>query len=135
MFGHFQGLTTEQLFKPQYQDIEKIPVFVRIFNKLIMSRSDTPRGPQFFGNGLSDLVGEGVTVTKDVQELAYIYCQRGVPVEFHIYNGQDHDQAGTSFFAEAQTFLAQRFEKLPFQSGCAGIARGNSIAPVSVDGS
>jgi hypothetical protein len=133
--GTFTGLTTEQMFKPQYQDFDEIPVFVRAFDKQIMSRSGTPRGPLFIGNGLSDSVGDGVTVTKDVQELAYIYCQRGVPVEFHIYNGQDHDQAGTSFFAEAQTFLAQRFEKLPFQSGCAGIARGNSIAPVSVDGS
>jgi hypothetical protein len=130
--GTFTGLTTEQLFKPQYQDIEKIPVFVRAFDKQIMSRSGTPRGPLFMGNGLSDAIGDGVTVAKDVQELAYVYCRRGVPVELHIYQGQDHDQAGTPFFAQAQALLAQRFEGLPFQDGCADIARGDSIAPVPV---
>jgi hypothetical protein len=130
--GTFTGLTTDELFKPQYQNIEKIPVFVRILDNLIMSRSGRPRGPHFFGNGLSDSVGDGVTVTKDVLELAYIDCRRGVPVQFNIYNGQDHDQAGTTFFQQAQAFLAQRFEHLPFQNGCTHIPRGNSIVPVPV---
>lgn len=133
--GTFTGLTTEQMFKPQYQDIEKNPVFVRIFDHLIMSRSGTPRGPLFIGNGLSDSIGDGVTVTKDVQELAYTYCHRGVPVELHIYNGQNHSQVGTPFFDQAQAFLAQRFENLPFQNGCADIGPGNSIAPVPVPAS
>jgi hypothetical protein len=133
--GTFAGLTTEQLFKPQYQDFDKIPDFVRAFDHQIMSRSGTPRGPLFIGNGLSDSVGDGVTVTKDVQELAYIYCRRGVPVEFHIYDGQDHSHAGNPFFEQAQAFLAQRFEDLPFQNGCAQIGPGNSIAPVPVPAS
>jgi hypothetical protein len=130
--GTFTGLTTEQLFKPQYQDIEKIPVFVHAFDHQIMGRSGTPRGPLFIGNGLSDSVGDGVTVAKDVQELAYLYCHRRVPVELHIYDGQNHDQAGTPFFAQAQAFLTQRFENLPFQNGCSDIGPGNSIAPVPV---
>jgi len=133
--GTFAGLTTEQLFKSKYQDIEKIPIFVRAFDKQIMSRSGTPRGPLFIGNGLSDSIGDGVTVTQDVQELAYTYCHRGVPVEFHVYNGLDHDQAGTPFFAEGQAFLTQRFENLPFQNGCADIGPGNSIAPIPVPAS
>lgn len=130
--GTFTGLTTQQLFKPQYQDIESVPVFVRIFDDLIMSRTGTPRGPLFIGNGLSDSIGDGVTVTKDVQELAYTYCHRGVPVEFHIYNGQNHSQAGNPFFEQAQAFLAQRFKDRPFHNGCAGIGPGNSIAPIPV---
>jgi len=130
--GTFTGLTTEQLLKPQYQDIAKIPVFVRIFDDLIMTRAGTPRGPLFIGNGLSDSTGDGVTVTKDVQELAYTYCHRGVPVEFHIYKGLDHSQAGTAFFDQAQAFLAQRFENQPFQNGCAAIGPSNSITPVPV---
>lgn len=130
--GTFTGLTTEELFKPQYRDIKKIPVFVRAFDHQIMSRSGTPRGPLFIGNGLSGSVGDGVTVAKDVQELAYIYCRRGVPVELHIYHGQNHSQAGNPFFEQAQAFLAQRFEKLPFHDGCADIGPGNSIAPVPV---
>jgi hypothetical protein len=133
--GTFTRLTTEQLFKLQYQDIEKIPVFVHIFDDLIMSRAGTPRGPLFIGNDLSDSTGDGVTVTKDVQELAYTYCQRGVPVKFHIYHGLNHSQGGTSFFEQAQAFLAQRFENRPFQNGCADIGPGNSIAPVPVPAS
>lgn len=50
---------------------------VRIFDRLIMGRTGTPRGPLFIGNGLSDSIGDGVTVTKDVQEIAYTYCHRG----------------------------------------------------------
>ena len=75
------------MFKPQFQDFTKVPRFVRILNHLIMSRTGTPRGPLFIGNGLSDSIGDGVMVEKDVQELASTYCQRGVPVEFHIYSG------------------------------------------------
>jgi hypothetical protein len=133
--GTFTGLTTEQLFKPRYQDIKKIPVFVRIFDHLIMSRSGTPRAPLFIANGLSDSIGDGVTVTKDVQQLAYTYCHRGVPVEFHIYNGLSHAQAGTPFFQQAQAFLAQRFKNRPFHNGCAHIGPGNSIAPIPVPAS
>jgi len=130
--GHFTGLTTAQLFKPQYQDIEKVAVFARIFDHLIMSRTGTPRAPLFIGNGLSDSIGDGVMVTKDVQDLAYTYCQRGVPVELHIYNGLDHQQAGLPFLDQAQVFLTQRFAHLPVQNGCADIGPGNSIAPVPV---
>ena len=130
--GHFAGLTTAQLLKPQYQDIETVAVFARIFDHLIMSRTGTPRAPLFIGNGLSDSIGDGVMVTKDVQELAYTYCQRGVPVELHIYNGLDHQQAGLPFLDQAQVFLTQRFAHLPVHNGCAEIGPGNSITPVPV---
>jgi hypothetical protein len=128
--GGFLGLTTEEMFRPQYQSLEKVPVLAHIFNHLIMSRTGTPRAPLFIGNGLSDSIGDGVMVTKDVQELAYTYCHRGVPVEFHIYNGLSHTQAGSPFLKQAQAFLTQRFDDLPFQNGCSGISPGNSIAPV-----
>jgi hypothetical protein len=130
--GSFTGLTTKQMFKPRYQDIEKIPIFVRMFDHSIMGRSGTPRGPLFIGNGLSDSTGDGVTVTKDVQQLAYIYCHRGVPVELHIYHGLNHSDAGTPFFAQGQTFLAQRFKNRPFHNRCANIGPGNSVAWVRV---
>ena len=120
------------MFKPQYQDFTKVPLFVRILDRLIMSRTGTPRAPLFIGNGLSDSIGDGVMVAKDVQELAFTYCQRGVPVEFHVYSGFVHTQAGAPFFEQAQVFLSQRFEDLPFQNGCGDISAGNSIAPVPV---
>ncbi len=130
--GHFTGLTTAQLLKPQYQDLEKVGVFAQIFDHLIMSRTGTPRAPLFIGNGLSDPTGDGVMVTKDVQELAYTYCQRGIPVELHIYNGLDHQQTGPPFLDQAHVFLTQRFEHQPVQNGCADIGPGDSIAPVPV---
>ena len=124
------GLTTGQLFKPRYQDITKVPVLVRILDHLIMSRTGTPRAPLFIGTGLSDPTGDGAIVAKDVQELAYTYCHRGVPVEFHIYKGLSHIHAGLPFLEQAQAFLTQRFENLHFQNGCSDIGPGNSIAPV-----
>ena len=129
--GTFSGLTTDHIFKPRYRDIEKLPVIVRIFDRSIMSRSGTPHGPLFIANGLSDTTGDGVTVTKDVQQLAYIYCHRGVPLELHIYKGLNHSAAGTPFFEQAQAFLARRFKNLPFHSACGDIGRsGSSIAPL-----
>jgi hypothetical protein len=130
--GGFTGLTIEQLFKPRYRDFAKVHRFAGILNHLIMSRTGTPRGPLFIGIGLSDSIGDGVMVEKDVQELASTYCQRGVPVEFQIYKGLIHTQAGPPFFEQSQAFLSQRFENLPFQSGCSDIGPGNSIAPVLV---
>lgn len=130
--GTFAGLAGAQMFRRRDQDIEKIPVLVRILDDLIMGRSGTPRGPLFIGNGLSDSTGDGVTVTRDVRQLAYTYCQRRVPVELRIYHGLDHDQAGTPFFAQAQTFLARRFANRPFHDGCGDIGPGDSITPVPV---
>lgn len=131
----FAGLTTEQMFKPRYQDINKVPVLVRILDHLIMSRTGTPRSPLLIGVGLSDSIGDGVMVAKDVQELAYTYCRRGVPVEFHIYKGLSHTQVGLPFLEQAQAFLTQRFENLHFQNGCSDIGAGSSIAPVPVPAS
>jgi hypothetical protein len=130
--GHFTDLTIRQMFKPQYQDFTKVPLFVGILDRLIMSRTGTPRAPLFIGDGLSDSIGDGVMVTKDVQQLAYTYCRRGVPVEFHLYAGLSHVQAGQPFLEQAQAFLTQRFEGLPLHDGCSGINPGNSIAPMPV---
>ena len=133
--GDFTGLTIKQMFKPQFQNFKTVPLFVRILDHLIMSRTGTPRGPLFLGIGRSDSVGDGVMVTKDVQQLAYIYCHRGVPVELHVYQGLSHTEAGLPFLEQAQAFLSQRFENLTVQNGCSGIAQGNSIAPVSMPAS
>jgi hypothetical protein len=133
--GDFAGLTIGQMFRPQYQDIEKVPALARILDHLIMSRTGTPRAPLFTGVGLSDSTGDGAVVARDVQELAYTYCQRGVPVEFRIYQGLSHAQAGLPFLEQAQVFLTQRFDGAHFQDGCGDIGPGDSIAPVPVPAS
>ena len=97
-----------------------------------MSRTGTPRAPLLIGNELSDPTGDGVMVTEDVQELAYTDCQRGIPVELHIYNGLDHQQTGPPFLDQAQVFLTQRFAHRPIQNGCSDIGPGDSIAQVPV---
>lgn len=130
--GDFTGLTIKQMFKPQYRNFKDDPLFVRILDRDIMSRTGTPRGPLLIGVGQSDGIGDGVMVTKDVQQLAYTYCHRGIPVVFHIYQGLSHTQAGLPFLEQAQVFLEQRFENLPFQNGCPDIGPGNSITPVPV---
>lgn len=112
-----------------------MPVLVRILDQLIMSRTGTPRAPLFIAVGLSDSTGDGVMVAKDVQELAYTYCQQGIPVEFHTYRGLSHSQAGLPFLEQAQAFLTQRFKDAHFQNGCGDIGPGNSIAPVPVPAS
>ncbi|HUA96252.1 MAG TPA: lipase family protein [Acidimicrobiales bacterium] len=133
--GDFTGLTIEQMFKPQFRNIEKVPLFVRILDRLIMTRTGTPRAPLLIGVGQSDSVGDGVMVTKDVEQLADTYCQRGTPVQFHVYQGLSHTQAGLPFLEEAQAFLVQRFEDVPFQNGCPGVVPGDPITPVSIPGS
>jgi len=130
--GEFAGLTTAELLKPKYRDIEKVAVFTRIFDHLIMGRTGTPRAPLFIGNGRSDAIGDGVMVTGDVQQLAYTYCRRGVPVELHVYDGLDHQQAGPPFLDQAEVFLTRRFAHLPVRNGCADIGPGDSLAPVPV---
>ena len=78
-------------------------------------------------------VGSDATIDALVaQELAYTYCQRGVPVELHIYNGLDHQQTGPPFLDQARVFLTQRFAHRPVENGCAEIGPGDSIAPVPV---
>lgn len=130
--GGFVGLTTGQFLKPRYRNLEKVPAFVRIVDHLIMSRAGTPRGPLLIGVGSSDATGDGVMVTQDVRELAYTYCTRGVQVEFHVYDGLVHTQAGLVFFEQAEYFISQRFGNVPIQNGCAEIGPGNSIAPVPI---
>jgi secretory lipase len=127
---NFTGLTTEQMFKPQYQDIEKIPLFVNDLNHLIMSRTGTPREPMLIGVGNSDGTGDTVMVTKDVQELAHTYCTRGVPVQFYVYKGLSHTYAAIPFETQANKFLAQRLAGQSVQDRCSSITSGNSLAPV-----
>lgn len=128
----YPGLHYQELFKPQYQNFTKVPIFTRIFNDSIMGRMSVPRGPQLMGVGDSDGTGDGVMVTKDVQQLAYEYCQRGANVELHIYNGADHDAAAGEFEPEALAFLDELYDGQTPSDGCSSITPGNPLTPVPV---
>ena len=107
-----------------------MPVFTQMFNRLVMSRTGTPRGPLLLANGNSDGTGDGVTIAKDVEALAHTYCQRGVSVQFHEYDGLDHGQSFTPFSAEALAFLTGRLHGLGVANGCRSIGAGNALTPL-----
>jgi hypothetical protein len=131
-FGNYPGLRIQKLLKPRYHNFLGIPAIARITNKLIMSRTGTPRGPLFIGVGNADGTGDGVMVARDVQELAYTYCQRGVPVQFNEYMGDDHTAAAIPFEVGALAFVNERLSGLPVSNGCGSISPGNSLAPLPV---
>lgn len=126
----YPGLKLADLLKPQYKDWHKVPVFVRIFNAHIMSLSGTPKEPLLMGVGNADGTGDGVMIDKDVQELAYIYCTRHVPVEFHVYNNSDHVEAAPQFEAQAVQFLQQLYNRQTPTDECGSITPGNPFTPL-----
>lgn len=130
--GNYPGLKIQDLLKPQYQDFLANPLFASIINQLIMSTGGTPKGPLLLGVGNADGTGDGVMVAADVQELAHIYCQRGVTVEFNVYKNDDHDEAAVPFEAQAEAFVASRLSGLPVVDQCSSIPAGDSLAPLAV---
>jgi hypothetical protein len=130
--GSYPGLTIQKLLKPQYANFLRIPIFASIVNHLIMSRTGTPKGPLFIGVGNKDGKGDGVMIAADDEALAHTYCQRGVPVQFNTYSGQDHDNAAVPFEAGAFSFLTARLNGTPVPNGCSSIAGGTSLAPITI---
>jgi pimeloyl-ACP methyl ester carboxylesterase len=126
----YPGLHYQDMFKPQYQNFTKVPIFTRIFNDSIMGRLSVPRGPQLMAVGHSDATGDGVMVTKDVQQLAYEYCQRDANVELHVYDGADHDAAAGEFEPQALSFLDELYDGQVPSDGCSSITPGDPLTPV-----
>jgi hypothetical protein len=130
--GQYPNLTYQKMFKPQYQDAFNIPVFVNVFNRLIMGDSGTPREPLFMGVGNADGTGDDVMVAADDQALAHTYCERGLSVQFNEYKGDDHESAALAFLPAALPFIAERLNGVAVTNGCASIGAGNSLAPLPV---
>jgi hypothetical protein len=128
--GAFPGLTYQQLLAPQWQDIYSIPNVAAITDKLIMGRTGTPQEPLFMGVGNADGTGDGVMIAADVEALAHEYCERGVPVQFNVYKGDDHTAAAIPFEVGALTFLTARLNGLAVGNGCSSIGVGNALTPV-----
>jgi hypothetical protein len=126
----YPGLKLEDLLKPPYRDWRKVPIFVRIFNDAIMSEAGTPKEPLLMGVGNADGTGDGVMIANDVQELAYTYCTRHVPVEFHVYSNSDHVQAAPQFEAQAVQFLQALYNGQSVTNECSSISPGNPLTPL-----
>jgi hypothetical protein len=132
----YPGLTFSRLLKAPYTSPQEIPAFVRIINHLIMGTTQGhPDEPMLIGVGNEDGTGDGIMIARDEQELAYEYCQRGVPVTFQQYPGLPHEEAALPWEASAQAFLQGRLAGLPAPDGCASITPGNSLAPLPVPSS
>lgn len=135
--GSYNGLTVQQLLKPQYQNFLAVPTFASIINTLTMGTSSThPASPLFMAVGNADGTGDDVMVAADVEALAHEYCTEGVPVTFSEYNGADHEEAIAPFESSALAFLENLFAGGPAPNGCASIGAGNSLAllPVAAAG-
>lgn len=129
-FGGYPGLTYGKLLKPQWQNLFAIPHVAAVTDKLIMGTAGTPRAPMFMGVGNQDGTGDGVMIAADDEALAHEYCQRGVPVQFNVYRGDDHTEAAIPFEVGALAFLNERLDGLPVANGCSSIAAGNALSPV-----
>jgi Secretory lipase len=142
VLGHYPGLTWAQIAKPQYPTPESIPAYVNDANQLIMGTRGTPSTPLFIGQGAGGELegtpgnkpgigpGDGVMIAGDVRTLAREYCSRGVKVQYVEYPSLSHTLAAAQWLPEAGAWLTSRFYGFSAPQDCAGIAPGNSLAPL-----
>ncbi len=123
VFGHYPGLTLQQLMKPQYEDFFHVPTFERLLNDQLMGTAPGhPSGPLLLAVGNVDGKGDGAMVAQDVKSLAHAYCERGVPVQYEEYKGASHEEAGAFFEPETDAFLQARFDGVPVTDNCSSTA-------------
>lgn len=131
--GNYPGLRVQDLLKEKYRAFLKIPKIAKTINKLIMGTTPgRPQMPMFMAVGNADGRGDDVMVAKDVEALAHQYCGEGATVQFTVFSGAKHTDAGVQFFPQAMQFLGDRFAGVPFAGNCAQIGPGNSLAPLTV---
>lgn len=140
VLGAYPGLTWTQIGKPAYETPEKIPLFVTLANKLIMSTAGTPTAPLLIGQGTGGELegtrgnkpgigaGDGVMIAGDVRTLAREYCGRGVRVQYNEYTGLSHFMGIAPWIAQATPWLMARFSDKAAPTNCSSIKPGNGDA-------
>lgn len=143
VLGAYPGLRFKELVKKRYAVSESIPDLVRVANQLIMSANGTPSGPMFVAQGTGGTVegtpgtkpgigsGDGVMIAGDVRSMARRYCRRGVDVQYRQYP-LSHVPTAAPWLAEAYPWLLDRFAGRTAPSSCGSIAKGNSLAPLTL---
>ncbi len=148
LLGKHPGLTYQQLVKPQYANFAKVPAFVAVNNKSIMSTGGTPTAPMYIAQGVDPDPsgpqgegtppspqygpGDGVMLQRDTQSLAYTYCRRGVSVDYQVFD-TGHTNTFVGYFPVANAFLKALFDGTPRTvTGvtCSGLTMGNSLKPL-----
>ncbi len=142
VLGYYPGLSWSQIAKPQYQEPEQIPIYVKVANQLIMGEHGTPTEPLLIAQGADGTIegtdnfqpgigpGDGVMIAGDVRTLAREYCSRGVTVQYDEYDATDHIGTAGPWMATTVPWLAARFAGLPAPQDCALIPSGNPVAPI-----
>ncbi len=98
----------QHLLKKKYRAFLKIPKIARTINRLIMgTHAGRPQMPMFMAVGNADGKGDDVMVAKDVEALAHQYCSEGATVQYTVYSGAKHTEAGLQFFPQAMQFLGR----------------------------
>ncbi|WP_371831241.1 lipase family protein [Rhodococcoides corynebacterioides] len=115
----YPGLTDAAMVRPPYRSLLDVPAVVAAVGDNVMGTAGTPRIPMFLAVGDIDGTGDSVMITADVRDLAGEYCDRGVPVVYHQYDGASHTDAFPRFEADAAQFLADRFAGTPTATTCA----------------
>lgn len=130
--GEFQreypGLRLASLFKPAYAHPFRVPVFAHLANREIMGRDGTPDHPVFYRVGNLDGTGDSVIVARDMRQLAYQYCRRGVQVDYQQMPGLEHLSGAVAFYAQGEMWLRDRLAGQPATNGCAALTPGSSLA-------
>jgi hypothetical protein len=138
----YQGLTWQQLAKPQYADPASIAPLMTAVREVDLGLAPTPTIPLFIGQGANGALegtdggkagigpGDGVMIAGDVRSLARQYCATGDPnVDYTQYDALSHIPSGLVLTPAAVGWLDDRFAGKPPPSTCGEIAPGNSLAP------
>src|SRR3954469_6060295 len=128
VFGNYGKLTIQKIMKPAYQDLRKVPVFVRMLNEQIMGTvPGHPRTPMLLAVGNVDGRGDGVMQAGDVKALARQDGAKGVRVQYREYAHASHITAGAFFDPATGPFLQARLAGVPMRGNCASVGAGKSI--------
>lgn len=143
VLGKYNGLTWKSITKKKYDVPEKVPEFVEIANKLIMSTYGTPSSPMFIGQGTGGELegtkgnkpgygkGDGVMIAGDVRTLVKRWCQRGVDIQYREYP-LSHFTSVPLWLPEAYAWLVGRFGAGEAPNNCATVKKGNSLKKIKV---
>ncbi|ROZ83985.1 lipase family protein [Gordonia sp. OPL2] len=113
----YPGLTDGQMLRAPYRGFLQVPALRSAIARNVMGTAGTPNAPMMLAVGQKDAVGDGVMVAADVAGLARSFCARGVPTQFHRYQGDAHGAAFIPFQRDAAVFLNDRFAGRP-TGGC-----------------
>ena len=119
--GNYPGLRVQHLLKTKYQRFLKIPKIAKTVNKLIMgSAPGRPADADVHGGRQRRRhVATTSWSPRTSRRWPTSTAARALPVQFTVYSGAKHTEAGIQFFPQAMQFLGERFAGAPFAGNCA----------------